>query len=219
MLGSRVGRFATAAHEQKFATRLPIGRVVEPGRSDAAVLDLVTPVALLKREHATTRRMLDVLLALARRVESGAEFPVDDAAIVLSFFREFVEQVHHRRENLVIYPFAAMVGGEGSAEMVGRLMADHDETKLLMHSLTVFWEPDGLLPDERRSFAEVARTYANRMLKHMEFEERVLFPVAIDIPGDEAIRLVREFDRIGVDRRSCDEWIVELERLERVYAG
>ncbi|MCA8940928.1 MAG: hemerythrin domain-containing protein [Planctomycetes bacterium] len=177
----------------------------------------MTPVALLKREHATTRRMLDVLLALARRVEAGADFPSGDAAAILSFFREFVEQVHHRRENLVIYPFAAMVGGEESAEIVGQLMADHDETKLLMHSLTVFWEPNGLLPDERRSFAEVARTYANRLLKHMEIEERVLFPVATDIPGDEAIRLVGEFERIGVDRRSCEDWVVELERLEAEY--
>lgn len=178
---------------------------------------MVTPVTLLKHEHATTRRMLGVLLGVAQRIQDGADFPSADVALVLTFFREFVEQVHHQRENLVLYPFAAMVGGEDSAEAVGQLMADHDETKVLLHSLTVFWEPNGLLEEECKAFAELARRYARRLDAHMEIEERVLFPVSTEIPGDEAIRLLEEFEQIGAGRRSCDDWNTELERLELAY--
>lgn len=175
------------------------------------------PVDVLAAEHALTRRMIRVLTELSARVEAGEPFPAGDVATVLNYFREFVELAHHRKESIVFYPFAAMVGGEDAAESVGELIADHESSKLLLQSLCVFWEPDGLLDEERRAFAEVARTYGARLSRHMDIEEQLLFPVASSVPGDEQIRLIEELESIGGTQKPAEHWLTQVDRLERTY--
>ncbi len=175
------------------------------------------PVDVLLEEHRLTRRSIGVLHRLADRVEAGDPFPAADVAVVLNFFREFVELVHHQKESAVFYPFAAMTGGDDAAESVGELIADHDESKTLLHSLTVFWEPTDLLADERKAFAEVARAYGGRLLRHMETEEEFLFPSAASIPGDDRIKFLEEFEEIASGHRTAGDWEPEIARLERMY--
>lgn len=181
------------------------------------MLEADAPAGVLRAEHVSIRRMIAVLRAVAVRVQEDEEFPAADVAVVLGFFRGFVELVHHQKEAAVLYPFAAMVAGEGAAEDVGALIADHDDSKLLLHSLTAFWEPGGLLAAERIAFAELARTYAQRLEGHMAIEEQRLFPLAETIPGDDQIRFVAEFERIAEQHRDHATWEAEIDRLESVY--
>lgn len=202
---------------EKFVRTAPVGGCVKRDARTTALLDMEVPVDVLRNEHGCTRRMIGVLLAVADRVEAGQRFPADDVAVVLSFFREFVECVHHAKESVVFYPFAAMAGGDAAAESVGELVADHFESKMLLHSLTVFWEPDGLRGEERKAFSELARAYGSRLRRHMDFEERVLFPVATDIPGDDRIRFLEEFETIAASQKPLEFWIGEIDRLESTY--
>ena len=104
-----------------------------------------SPVDVLMREHDLTRRMLTVLERIATQVEVGVAFPAADTAKVLTFFRDYVEQVHHVKESRHCFPAATMLCRDAVAEAVGRLVAEHDEGKILLHSLTLFWEPGDLL--------------------------------------------------------------------------
>src|SRR5690606_1190335 len=112
---------------------------------------------------------------IAARIDAGAAFPAADVARVLGYFREFGETVHHRREDEYVYALAMAHGDDRLAEAVGRLIADHEETRELLYSLTLFWEPGELLPEERRGFCAMARAYASRLRRHMDREERLLF--------------------------------------------
>lgn len=177
-----------------------------------------TAVDVLREEHRMTRRMVGVLRQITNRIGGHGEFPADDVAVVLSYFREFVEHVHHSKESVALYPLAAMDGDDRVAGCVGELIADHDESKMLLHSLTLFWEPSGLLLEEQAAFAQLARTYADRLMRHMECEEETLFPAAEAVPGDDQIRMREELDAVERGVQSGRDWRREIERLEAVYS-
>ncbi len=169
------------------------------------------------REHELTRRMLRVLEQISGRVSLGCRFPADDVAITLTYFREFLEQVHHAKESDHLYPAAMMSGTEDCAESIGSLMASHDDSKMLLHSLTLFWEPGDLLDEERTGFCDLATTYCSRLRQHIEMEEERLFPFADQLEVDEQARLTKEFQSIGAGHRPMSFWQGEAARLETAY--
>ncbi len=161
--------------------------------------------------------MLAVLESVAEQVRGGCQFPADDVAVMLTYFREYFERVHHARESEVLYPAMAMLGQDQVAEVVGLLIADHDDNKMLLYSLTLFWEPGDLLEDERSGFADLVSTYAKRMAASMDTEERELFPAADQLPDGERDQIAARFERIGVGRRPMQYWVTQAQRLEREH--
>lgn len=176
------------------------------------------PVGELLREHDLTRRMLTLLERVATRVELGLAFPVEDSALLLTFFREFVEFVHHAKEAEQCFPAVTMHGADELAELVGELVADHEASKTLLHALVLFWEPGELRDDERDSFVEFARTYAARLRRHMAIEEQLLFPAIEALPQPLVDAIATEFTRVGSERRRAASWEREVAALERRYA-
>ncbi len=161
--------------------------------------------------------MLTVLEQIAGKVSLGCLFPADDVATTLTYFREFLEQVHHTKEGHHLYPAAMMSGSEDCAEFIGNLMAGHDESKMLLHSLTLFWEPGDLLEEERTGFSDLAMTYCCRLRNHMEMEEERLFSFANCLEEEEQARLSKEFMSIGAGHRPMNFWQAEASRLEAIY--
>ena len=174
----------------------------------------VSPVEELREEHTLARRMLGVLECIQSGVRCGLPFPAEDVAEVLTFFREFVETVHHGKENGAIYPLALTHGDDDAAQVVGELIADHDDTRDLLRSLMLFWEPGPLLDDERDGFCELAATYASRLRRHMQLEEDVLFPQAQVMTEAEEARAVRVFRRAAATRRDAGWWRERITALE-----
>ena len=149
-------------------------------------------------------------------VASGAPFPGDDLAALIRFLRECAEHQHHRKEESMLLVTLAARGDDDAAEGVGELLRDHEETRELVYMLTLFWDPTHDLPEDgRAAFTQVARTYCDRIERHMAHEEANFFPLAERmIPGDEKLDLMREFDAIDHDRPSVAHWAAELDRLQ-----
>ena len=173
------------------------------------------PADELLREHAVIRRMLFVLGRLADHVEGWADFPAEDVATVLRFFREFVERVHHRKETECCYGLAVLSGHEEVVESMGELVADHDGTASLLQALLLFWEPGALLEDERIAFASLARRYARRIGEHMDTEEEALYPtLRCRLFGRELDDVLATFDRISERHEGLDVWQRRCDVLE-----
>lgn len=172
------------------------------------------PIHVLESEHVLHRRMLAVLERIASHVEARRPFPADDVARVLAYFREFVEVVHHAKEDGSVYPLVLAVGDEDIAEVIGRLIADHQATKELLNSLVLFWEPGELLEQERIGFCQLARAYSSRMRRHMDLEEAHLFPAAKKLAPDDKLAVVRQFETVSTGRRDLAHWAAIAADLE-----
>lgn len=179
------------------------------------------PIHDLEREHALVRSALHVLQRVASHLEAGLPFPGRDVAVLLRFFREFVEGVHHRKEVRILFPAAVMSGGDAEATCAGLVARSHEDARALLHALTLFWEPEGdLLENERRVFAETCRAYALCLLRCMETEEEQLFRgIRHALPPDEVLALARDFAEIDSQRDGSRAWRAELRRLERTWHG
>ena len=126
----------------------------------------------LRLEHRLIRRMLRCLEIIARQVDLGLPLPQHEVATCLRFFREFVDYEHRGREDS-LYAALAMEGALHGAAIAGSLTRAQEEDRLLLQALCLFWEPVGdLLPEERAGFATTAATYARRLRRHMDLEER-----------------------------------------------
>jgi hemerythrin-like domain-containing protein len=148
-------------------------------------------VAALAEDHALIRRMLAVLDALAAALRRIGPFPNDDVAALLRCFREFVDHGHQPFEAEILYPVVLAQGSTGDAALAGRLVADHEETRELLHALELLWEPRGeLTTEERESFADVAHLFAVRLRRHLREEETRLFPLLAQQP-DRAVHETR----------------------------
>lgn len=170
----------------------------------------------LRDDHALIRRAVVVLRSITLAVEAGARFPAAAVASVAGFLREFAEHQHHSKEESLLLATLAAHGADDAAEDVGELLRDHEETRELLYTLTLFWEPiHALTADESCAFVQVARTYSDRIERHMTLEEALFFPLADRmIPGDEQLDLLREFTAADVGRRTRAEWAEVIAALE-----
>ncbi len=162
----------------------------------------------LRADHALTTSAMAVLRAVARQVRAGAMFPSADGAVLLRYLREFVVAVHFRKETELLGPAAAMYGDETTAALVGELMRLQDEAAELVHSLVLFWEPEGDLTEpERDGFASTVDLLAQRMNRIQELEEDRLF-VTCDrvIPIDDHLGWLSDFAALERERGSCATW-------------
>lgn len=162
----------------------------------------------LRADHALTMSAVAVLRAIAREVRVGGPFPAADGATLLRYLREFVVAVHFRKEAELLGPAAAMYGDEATAALVGELMRLQDEATELVHSLVMFWEPEGdLTAPEREGFAGTVDQLALRMERMQQIEETELF-VTCDrvVPLDDHLGWLRDFTTLENERGSCATW-------------
>jgi hemerythrin-like domain-containing protein len=177
------------------------------------LLVVTNPIQTLLAEHALHRRLLRVFERLARGLDRG-RFPSADVALVLRYLREFVERSHHQRESQAIHPLALVVGGDEHAELLGRLIGDHQETSDLLESLCMLWEPTDLLEAERAIFAKLAQTYIARLRRHMTEEELTIYPLAARASADELAELGAELERMATSHPGVSHWSALVAQLE-----
>jgi hemerythrin-like domain-containing protein len=179
---------------------------------------LTDPIDVLLEEHALHRRTLAVLERIAAALVQGSAFPAGDVATVLDYLRDFIEAVHHGKEDTAVYPLVLEVGEEAIAETIGRLVSDHVATKDLLLSLSMFAEPGDLLDPEREGFCQVVRAYTTRMRRHMALEELHLFPNVRRVPAADLAELGRRCDEIAVGHRDLATWSLVIAELEERWA-
>jgi len=172
------------------------------------------PIEELLLEHGLHRRTLVVLERIAQAVERGGTFPRGDIAKVLGYLREFIEEVHHGKEDTVVYPLVLELADDDVAEEVGRLLWDHVATRDLLASLTMFAESSDPQEQERDGFCQMVRAYVQRMNRHMNLEERLLFPAVRTLDPEQIAEIARGCADATRGQRGASEWAGDIAELE-----
>lgn len=141
---------------------------------------MVEIIRLLRAEHRNLGKVLDVL---EREIEAYNERGHVNHAIVrdiVDYFRGYPALCHHPKEDL-IYGKLRVVAEPAAFDRVCDLVAEHEELGSLTDRLEA--AVDNLLSDAgstRGKFIQVAREFLDRHRRHMDMEEGVLFPVALE---------------------------------------
>jgi hemerythrin-like domain-containing protein len=132
------------------------------------------------KEHSAILTMLQILEAVCQKLEASVDVGVSDMENILTFFKEFADGCHHRKEESLLFPQLERAGIPRERGPIGVMLAEHDLGRKYVREMN-----DGLKDfktaqdrDGLRRFVTSARAYANLLTLHINKENNVLFPMA-----------------------------------------
>lgn len=137
----------------------------------------------LRRDHREVLGIADAATGMAASLVQGRRIPREDVRTLVGFARAFVERVHHRREEEVLFPVIRKQLPHLGSE-VDRLTADHRRGRELMA------QADASFGDIRRQ-GELLAAWARLVRAHTAEEEAYLLPIVERSLSNEARLRVR----------------------------
>ena len=154
---------------------------------------------ILREEHETILRMLDVLETTAEKVEAGESVPVSLLSDLVEFFTLFADRSHHGKEEDLLFPLLERKGVPRIGGPVGCMLVEHDEGRQFVKAMVA--SAPGCASGEasaRKTWVEAARGYANLLCNHIWKENEILFLMAEKLLSEEEqAQLAAEFRKVG----------------------
>ncbi len=182
----------------------------------------MSAIEILEKEHRVIIRMVNVLTAMHKRLESGSD--VDAAALtdILDFFRTYADKGHHAKEEAVLFPTLERNGVRSQGCPIGTLTTEHKQGRALMTALDdaigKYVSGDAAA---KLTISATIKGAIDLYTDHIWREDYLLFPMTEKvIPKSELESLTKTFDEVemkfGPGFSKKYEQIVE--RLEKSYA-
>lgn len=143
-------------------------------------------------------RMIEkVLGALERFACEPLRVPVPTWARALDFVSKFADDLHHGKEEEVLFPELARRGLPPDSGPIACMLHDHTQGRDLRRAMSEALPMLGSHPACEVALRENAREYVRLLRFHIQKEDQVLFPLAGTIVDDEGQRsLYRRFAEV-----------------------
>lgn len=135
----------------------------------------------LHTEHANILRVLDFLESQVGLLEAGGNPQWDLMGDVMHYLTNFPDLYHHPKEDLIFQRLRIRQKEAGTETDVDSVMEEHKELAVMGQKFrAAIAEVDCGSVMTVEDFAVMARTYCEVQRKHIELEEQVLFPLAVN---------------------------------------
>lgn len=180
------------------------------------------PTEELKAEHGGILRMLGILQAIIRKMNSQENFPKDRIEHIMEFLKVFADKCHHGKEEEFLFPALEDAGVPREGGPIGVMLQEHQTGRELVGKMDA--SIDGLGTgriDGESTFKEAAETYIELLRQHIDKENNVLFPMADQrLSQERQHQMSEQFERlererIGEGRHETFHKL--LEDLARIY--
>jgi hemerythrin-like domain-containing protein len=152
-------------------------------------------IQILLEEHRNIDKLLLVLERELEVFDRSEEPDYEVLRAVIQYFQDYPESCHHPKEDMVFEKLK--VRDPAAAARVGDAEEDHKIETLRLRRLVEAVE-EILAGREflRQTFHDVVRDFIEHQRQHMDKEERLLFPAAL--------QGLRQEDWAEIDARLCD---------------
>jgi hemerythrin-like domain-containing protein len=155
---------------------------------------MMEPTEILTAEHRIIGCGLSVLSAIGAQVEGGRPISLSRLRSVLEFFQRYIE-VHRQKEEEILFTALAEVGIARTAGPIAIVTQEHKLGAALVAAMRGCTERELDAP-ARREFAQLAHRFVQLERKHIDREERAIFPlVRQKLPPAVRQRLMDQFDQ------------------------
>ncbi len=160
------------------------------------------PTDQLVKEHVFIQLMLNVLEAVCRKLDAGNRIPPKHFAQMMEFFRVFVDQCHHGKEEECLFPAMEKVGIPRDGGPIGVMLDEHAVgrqcVKEMGDAMALYGHDD---PAAIRGLSRSGAKYVELLTAHIEKENGILFPIAEEhLPERKKLELVAAFDRVDDEK-------------------
>lgn len=141
-----------------------------------------TAIRIIREEHQALSAMLSsVHLLLRQHRQDGTPVRFDVLRAMLFYIDEFPERLHHRKETDLLFPMLR-TRSDSAAEVLDKLDRDHGAGERAIRDLEhtlLAWEMLG--ETRREAFEQAVERYLSFYLKHMQMEEEIVLPLALQV--------------------------------------
>jgi hemerythrin-like domain-containing protein len=135
-------------------------------------------IQILLEEHRNIDKLLLVLEHELEVFDRSEEPDYEILQAVIQYFQDYPESCHHPKEDMVFEKLK--VRDPAAANRIGDVEAEHQvETKRLRRLVDAVEEILAGREFLRQTFHDVVRDFIEHQRQHMDKEERLLFPAAI----------------------------------------
>ena len=157
----------------------------------------------LINEHEAVRLTLRVLKSISQEIaKSGKISNPEHLDQLFDFFSTFVDRCHHSKEEEQLFPALEEVGVSREGGPVGVMLKEHQRGRDLVAEMkTALAQYRSGDADAAQKFTQHANDYITLLDFHIDKENNVLFPMAINnLPDSKLAELKKAFDRIETDK-------------------
>src|SRR4051812_20613895 len=161
----------------------PAVAVIAARRAPAKEEAEVGPAEDLMREHGVLRRVMFLYDEAAHRLESGSTPPLDALGAGAAIVQRVIEEYHEKLEENFVFP--RLEKAKKLTSLTATLRQQHEAGRKV--TTAILGASRRTLADaDRRSLADLLRSF-NRMYRpHAAREDTVLFPAFHDLVGNKA---------------------------------
>jgi hemerythrin-like domain-containing protein len=156
------------------------------------------PTEILSTEHKSILVALKILEKAGKALASGDLAAAEDLDRLLDFFRGFVDQCHHGKEELALFPELVKRGVPKEGGPIGVMLSEHEVGRGLVRKIQDL--VNAVKGGEAGAAKEVPQFigyYRGVLEAHIQKEDNVLFVRAAGLlDKTRAEEMVQEFDRI-----------------------
>jgi hemerythrin-like domain-containing protein len=153
---------------------------------------------ILMNEHRVIERVLGCLETAAQRLKAGKDVDASFFTDAADFIKGFADGCHHHKEEDVLFKVMVTHGLSEESGPIAVMLEEHEEARRFTRAMRAGAER--LATGDRTAIEDVASNaldYVALLRRHIEKEDKVLFPLADQVvPQGEVARLTADFDRI-----------------------
>ena len=177
----------------------------------------MNPIQKLMAEHKVILRGIDLLEQGADRLEQGENISADYFRAAIDFIRNYADKYHHAKEEDILFIRLEQLGFSPQVGPVAVMLNEHKQGRNFVSGLE---SATNKYADGDKSavqgIIENARNYAILLRQHIQKEDMILYPMALNALGESGIDLMQpDFNKVENEQSGVEsKYLSILDSLE-----
>ena len=170
------------------------------------------PIEKLMDEHQNILKGISFLENGCDRLEKGDNIPADFFVSMIDFIRNYADKYHHAKEEDILFIRMEKAGFPSGGGPIAVMLAEHVQGRDFVAGME---EACGKYAGGDKSSAKVivenGRGYVYLLRQHIEKEDKILYPMAVDVLGENGIDAMQaDFDKVEEEKAGTEQKYKEL---------
>ena len=167
----------------------------------------------LRADHDQVRRLEKIVAKCADEIYKGTEIPFSDLEKITVIISEFVDTIHHSREEDSYFPCVASY--DNLKEEIRKFMIEHEFGRRIASSIAKHLNRWKNGENAREPVARFLRTYAIYLNDHLAKEDKFFDEASSNVLSpEEEQEMFEQFRSVMAISKKIDDMIKEIDYLE-----
>ena len=167
----------------------------------------------LRADHDQVRRLEKIVAKCADEIYKGTEIPFSDLEKITVIISEFVDTIHHSREEDSYFPCVASY--DNLKEEIRKFMIEHEFGRNIARKISEYLKKWKSGQDAREPVARYLRTYSIFLFDHLNKENKFFDDAEANVLSkEEEAEMYEQYRSVIAIVKKVEQMIAEIDWLE-----